>query len=255
MKPTLKLKPAKDDIFAMTASRKSDFEFNARVAAVFDDMLVRSIPFYLEQQAMIRELAKKFFIPGTNVYDLGCSTGTTLVNLGLELAGRAKRIIGYDNSEPMLVKAREKIRANELGDAVALECVDLNGSFPLSNASVVTLCWALQFIRPLQRTTLIRRIAKGVVDGGVLIVTEKVLTTSTDMNRLFIEAYYDYKRRNGYSNEEIAKKREALENVLVPYRIDENLELFQSAGFHAATFFQWYNFVGFLCVKQGRRHS
>ena len=258
MKPRLSLKTAahaKDDIFSATASRKSDFEFTARVAAVFDDMLVRSVPFYLEQQAMIRELAKKFFVPETNVYDLGCSTGTTLVNLGLEFAGRAKQIIGYDNAEPMLAKAREKMNANEMGDAVALKCVDLNGSFALDNASVVTMCWALQFIRPLQRARLIRRIARGMVDYGVLIVTEKVLTTSTDMNRLFIEVYYDYKRRNGYSEEEIAKKREALENVLVPYRIDENLELFQSAGFHAATFFQWYNFVGFLCVKQGPRRS
>ena len=239
----------KDDIFATTASRRSDFQFNARVAAVFDDMLVRSVPFYLEQQAMIRELATKFFLPGTNVYDLGCSTGTTLVNLGLEFAGRAKRIVGYDNSEPMLAKARRKMQANKLEGAVTLECVDLNDGFALDNASIVTLCWVLQFVRPLKRMKVIRRIAKGMVSNGALIVTEKVLTTSTDMNRLFIEVYYDYKRRNGYSDQEIAKKREALENVLVPYRIDENVELFRAAGFQAATFFQWYNFVGFLCVK------
>ena len=65
-----------------------------------------------------------------------------------------------------------------------------------------------------------------------------------------MELYYDFKRRNAYSDVEIAGKREALENVLVPYRIDENLALFRRNGFEIVeTFFQWYNFAGFLCVK------
>jgi hypothetical protein len=38
-------------------------------------------------------------------------------------------------------------------------------------------------------------------------------------NRDFIEYYYDYKRRNSYSEMEISQKREALENVLVPYKL------------------------------------
>ena len=47
------------------------------------------------------------------------------------------------------------------------------------------------------------------------------------------------------------RKREALENVLVPYRLDENVELFRRNGFELVeTFFQWFNFAGFLCVKK-----
>ncbi len=85
----------------------------------------------------------------------------------------------------------------------------------------------------------------------MLIVTEKVLTNNTHMNRFFIDFYYEFKRRNGYSESEILRKREALENVLVPYRIDENLEMFRRNGFAVAeTVFQWYNYVGFLCVKK-----
>ena len=65
--------------------------------------------------------------------------------------------------------------------------------------------------------------------------------------------YYDFKRRNGYSEDEILHKREALENVLVPYRADENVELFRHSGFQIVeTFFQWYNFCGFLCVKSAQ---
>ena len=86
------------------------------------------------------------------------------------------------------------------------------------------------------------------------MVTEKVLTNNTHTNRFFIEFYYDFKRKNGYSGEEIIRKREALENVLIPYRIEENLEMFRRNGFEIVeTFFQWYNFAGYLCVKKSSK--
>jgi len=89
-----------------------------------------------------------------------------------------------------------------------------------------------------------------MIDGGVLIVTDKVLSDDANMNRCFSDFYYDFKRRNNYSQEEISKKREALENVLISYRMDENFALFRRNGFSSVeTFFQWYNFAGFLCVK------
>jgi len=249
--PAKLLKRQKQDRIFQAKKRLGDFTFDEQTAGVFDDMLVRSVPFYLEQQAMIQELARKHVVPGTRVYDLGCSTGTTLINLAKDAGRQAKRLIGYDNAEPMLAKAREKIAAQGLDQLIQVAPADLNRLFALEKASFVTLCWTLQFVRPLQRVRTLRRIYEGLVDHGALIVMEKVLTNATDMNRLFIELYYDFKRRNGYTEQEIAKKREALENVLVPYRIDENLQLFRDAGFQlVSTFFQWYNFVGFLCIKK-----
>ncbi len=243
-----------DTIFAKTASRVSDFEFGPDVAAVFDDMLVRSVPFYLEQQAIVKELTKKFYIKGTNIYDLGCSTGTTLTNIGRDMKKTGKHLIGYDNSEPMISKAREKVSRIGLDGVVEIAYADLNGEVPMQNASVVTMCWTLQFIRPLMRDRLIRSIHHALVDNGILLVLEKILTNNTDTNRLFVELYYDFKRRNGYSDAEIGRKREALENVLVPYRIEENVQLFKRNGFQAVdTFFQWYNFAGFLCLKKNTR--
>ncbi len=243
----------RDAVFETETPRGSDFRFDADVAAVFDDMLVRSIPFYLEQQRMLLDVAEKFYIPGTVIYDLGCSTATTMISLAHKL-GRGVRLVGYDNSEPMLAKARKKIALAELSDQIEVRHGELSsgaGSLDLENASVVTMCWTLQFIRPLCRTPLIRRIYDGLRAGGALVITEKVLTNDSDMNRFFIDFYYDFKRRNGYSEQEILRKREALENVLIPYRVDENLELFRHGGFDIAeSFFQWYNFAGFLCVKK-----
>ncbi len=230
-----------------------DFEFNAEVAAVFDEMLAGSIPFYLEQQYMIQEIGKKFWVPGTDVYDLGCSTGTTLINLCREI-NKAAHFIGYDNSVPMLTQARKKIKEHKLGKRIRVRHHDLNENLKklsLKNASIVTMCWTLQFVRPLRRDNLVKHIFDGLVENGVLVVTEKVLTNSTHMNRFFIDFYYEFKRRNGYSHKEIQNKREALENVLIPYRIDENIEMFRRNGFEIVDlFFLWYNFAGFLCVKK-----
>jgi len=243
----------RDEVFSAPEKAAWDFEFNAEVAQAFDDMLERSVPFYQEQQRMIRTMSKSFWIPGTHVYDLGCSTGTTLEGLAGELGGTAQ-LTGYDNSQPMLEKARARLTKAGLSDRVTLAQADLNGdlsSLGLQNASIVTMCWTLQFIRPLRRDDLIRWIYKGLVNGGALILTEKILTNSSHVNRFFINYYYDLKRRNGYSETEIARKREALENVLVPYRLEENLELFQRNGFEVAdTFFQWFNFAGMICVKR-----
>ena len=243
----------KDEIFTRTDRRSSDFEFNREVAEVFDDMLLRSIPFYDEQQRMINQIAKTFWLKGTDIYDLGCSTGTTLINLCREIENSAQ-LFGYDNALPMLDRAKAKIKENGFSDRITVQFGDLNGevnSLVLQNASLVTLCWTLQFIRPLKRDPLIKWIYDGLVDNGVLVVTEKVLANSMQLDRFFIEFYYEFKSRNGYSKPEIARKREARENILVPYRIDENREMLRRNGFAIVEiFFQWYNFVGFICLKK-----
>jgi tRNA (cmo5U34)-methyltransferase len=243
---------SKDQVFAGSAARASDFEFNKEVADVFDDMLNRSVPYYREQQALMQQIARKFYVPGTCVYDLGCSTGVTLINMAKTL-GPNVHLIGYDYSKPMLEKAHANIAQAGLSEQIELRQGDFNDvldKMELQNASVVTLCWTLQFVRPLWRDRLVKWINQGTVAGGALVCMEKVLTNSSDMNRYFIDFYYEYKSKNGYSPEEILRKREALENVLVPYRTDENFELFRRNGYSTVeTCFQWFNFAGYLCVK------
>jgi tRNA (cmo5U34)-methyltransferase len=241
-----------DQVFLTAPAGSGDFEFNQAVADVFDDMLVRSIPMYREQQRMVHELATKSWIPGTNIYDLGCSTATTLLDLA-PVVGGSGQLVGFDNSLPMLERAQTKVRDRGLSEHIQLEYADLNAPLEptrFRKASVIILCWTLQFIRPINRSGLIRTIYRALVDGGVLIVTEKIVSGHTKTNALFRGLYYDFKKRNHYSAQEIQRKREALENVLIPYRADENLELFRANGFERSEpFFQWYNFAGYLCLK------
>lgn len=242
---------ARDEVFAQKQQIVSDFKFGANVAQVFDDMLVRSVPFYLETQRMLGELAAEFAVPDTNIYDLGCSTCTTFLNFHQYLPPEEQYgLIGIDNSEAMLDKARSKLQEHAFPRPVDLQVADLNKTVQVQNASVVVLNLTLQFVRPLNRARLIQDIYSGLCEGGVLLLVEKVLGDCSLTNRLFIKNYYDFKQRNGYSQLEIAQKREALENVLIPYHVNENYDLLRREGFSQIdVFFKWYNFCGFLAVK------
>jgi tRNA (cmo5U34)-methyltransferase len=239
---------AKDDIFSQPQSA-ADFKFGKNVAAVFDDMVERSVPFYHEMQRMVAELAADFAVEDSNLYDLGCSTGTTLFQLDDVLPPGVK-FIGVDNAPDMLDRCRAKLAERSFRHDHTLVCVDLNQEARIENASVVILMLTLQFIRPLHRERLIKSIWQGLNENGCLIVVEKVLGEDSVFNRIFIKHYYDLKKRQGYSELEIAQKREALENVLIPYKLLENRELFLRTGFrYCDVFFKWYNFCGMVAVK------
>jgi tRNA (cmo5U34)-methyltransferase len=245
----------KDKIFAEKTQAVGDFNFDAKTAEVFEDMLERSIPLYRELQRMLGELAADSAVNGTNVYDLGCSDGITLKTLSsaIKAAGKQVRFIGVDYSQAMLDKAALRFAGRGDGDKPTLVLGDLNEGCKIENASVVVLNLTLQFVRPLFRDRVVSAICDGLNENGCLILVEKVLGNDSLFNRLFIKFYYDMKRRNSYSETEIAQKREALENVLIPYRIDENFELLKRNGFGSVdVFFKWYNFAGLVGVKTGR---
>jgi len=240
----------KDTLFTKRKNNTMNFDFGKETAEVFDDMLDRSIPLYAELQRMIGEIASEFSQEGTNIYDLGCSTGITLATVDRVVKKKVK-LVGVDYSEPMLAKCRERFKKYGISNDNELVCRDLNkGAGIINNASVVILNLTLQFVRPLHRDNLIRDIYNGLNKKGCLILIEKVLGNDSMFNQVFIKFYHDMKKRQGYSDMEIAQKREALENVLIPYRLDENKQLLVRNGFTSMdVFYKWYNFCGVAAVK------
>ena len=238
----------RDTLFVTKEADAGGFNFGEKTAEVFDDMLDRSIPHYAELQRMIGELAREFAQPGSTIYDLGCSTGITMATL-MKMVDGDVHFIGLDNSEAMLERARHRL--SQQSDARwSLHYADLNQGYAFASASVMVVNLVLQFVRPLYRDTLVRNLHAGLQEGGCLILVEKVLGNDSLFNRTFIKLYYDLKQRNGYSTMEIAKKREELENVLIPYRVEENYELLKRGGFsHVDMFFKWYNFCGMIAFK------
>jgi tRNA (cmo5U34)-methyltransferase len=238
---------AEDRLFESPAT--GDFRFDSQTAAVFDDMIHRSVPLYDEMQRMTGEIAADFARPGTHLFDLGCATGASLLELD-PLLDVEVAFYGIDSSEEMLEKARQRLAASGTGRSMHLIQADLHRTQVVENASVVIMNLTLQFIRPLYREQVVRNVYEGLNEQGCLILIEKLTLGDSLFNRLFIRYYYDMKKRQGYSDVEISNKREALENVLIPYRPEENRELLLQAGFkHVEEFFRWYNFSGVLAVK------
>ena len=241
----------KDQLFADARARNEDFTFGKDTAAVFDDMLDRSVPFYSEIQRMIGELAADFAMDVSAIYDLGCSSANTFLAVGEMLRPELDvRFVGLVSSEDMISKADQKLTATRFPWPYTLKHLDLNDGLQMENASVALMVLTLQFVRPLNREALVSSVYRGLNHNGCFLLVEKILGEDSVFNRLFIKYYYDLKKQHGYSEMEIAKKREALENVLIPYRLEENKRLLRHVGFqHVDVFFKWYNFCGIIAIK------
>jgi tRNA (cmo5U34)-methyltransferase len=173
-----------------------------------------------------------------------------MISLAARLKGKDVRITGVDSSSAMLKQASERLDRAGLKGSCTLEKHELEKDFSMTDASAVFLVLTLQFVRPPNREAVIRRIYEALNPGGCLIFVEKILGADSATGRMYIDFYHDFKKRNGYSDLEIAGKREALENVLIPYTAAENISLLRQSGFPVVdTFFQWYNFAGFVAVK------
>lgn len=238
----------KDKIFHV-ASIDEDFTFSERVVEVFDDMLDRSVPYYHEVIRATAELLSKILKDDDRVVDLGCATGTTLLEFCRLIDNNSLRYIGIDNSQAMLEKGRLKAELytkEKKIDFLEQDIVDIN----LPGTGAFILNYTLQFIRPVQREEFLYTIYNNLRPGGILILSEKTISHDHLLNRAFIEIYHRYKRQKGYSELEIARKREALENVLIPFSIEENRGILEKAGFSSVeSYFQWFNFVSIAAVK------
>lgn len=233
-----------DKVFDKPIEKK--FEFDQAVASVFDDMLSRSVPFYDEVRKLVISLILAEQADGKKVLDLGSSTAKFLIDLYSKMDTKM-HLKGLDNSQAMLDRAQQKCQA--FGADIDLEFADMI-EYPFGGEDIVVANYTLQFIRPMQRTELVKKIYDGLNDDGMFIFSEKVVFEDKKLDKQIIDIYYDYKKEQGYSEYEIAQKREALENVLIPFTIEENIQMCKQAGFtQISTVFQWANFVTFVVKK------
>ncbi len=233
-----------DKIFTEKIEKK--FEFDEAVASVFDDMLSRSVPFYDEVRKLVISLILAEQEEGKKVLDLGSSTAKFLLDLHSKM-DTGMKLKGLDNSQAMLDRAEQKCQA--FGANIELELADML-SYEYHEEDVIVANYTLQFIRPMQRVELIKKLYNGLKDDGIFIFSEKVVFKDKKLDKDLIDVYYDYKKEQGYSEYEIAQKREALENVLIPFTIEENIQMCKDVGFRSVdTIFQWANFVTFVAKK------
>lgn len=227
------------------------WKFNEDVTEVFDDMLKRSIPQYDIMRESVTALALPFVRknPNYTIVDLGCSRGEAIASL-VDTVGVGARYILCDVSEPMLQVCEERFsRWIEDGFMRVLN-LDLRTDYPACNSSVTMAILTIQFTPIEHRHKIIQNIYDNLVEDGAFIMVEKVLGSQAVLNEIMVETYYDLKKRNKYTQEQIDRKRLSLEGVLVPVTANWNIELMKSAGFKVVDcFWRWMNFAGWIAIK------
>lgn len=233
----------KDEIFK--TPQDTQFDFNDDVVSVFDDMLVRSVPFYETLSKLQIELISRLGAKNSSALDLGSSTGTFLISLWQRR--KDMRLKGIDSSKAMIKNAKQKKRAIKADIKFVCEKIE---NFNDKNIDFIISNYTLQFIRPAKRQDLVSKIYKSLQKGGSFILSEKIVSKNKKLSKQMIEIYHNYKKQQGYSDYEIATKRKALENVLVPYTDKENQQMLLRSGFkHVEVIFRWNNFASYLAIK------
>jgi tRNA (cmo5U34)-methyltransferase len=246
----------KDQVFACKKDKVKPFEFNKEVADVFDNMLLRSVPLYVQSIERQAQFASLYYQESSRIYDLGCSHG----NLGILILEQFNKkrfstsspfsMVGVDNSMPMIKKYFKRLGNCDNGGQIELVCGFLE-DIKIKNASVVLINLTLQFLDIKKRDDLIKKIYKGLNHNGILLLTEKIIHSSKLIDNIQTQFYKKFKIENGYSRLEISQKRDALEKVLVPDTIETHEKRILKAGFkHFDVWLKWFNFASMIAIKQ-----
>ncbi|MEH6608852.1 MAG: carboxy-S-adenosyl-L-methionine synthase CmoA [Halioglobus sp.] len=239
----------RDTLYAEPLADPGLFVFDDKVASVFPNMIKRSVPGYPTIVAMTGLLAARYATAGSNLYDLGCSLGASSLAMRQNLQVPDCTIVGVDTSQPMLQRCRNIIDTDTHDTPVELICKPLQ-EVDITNASVVVLNFTLQFVEQAQRDHVIRNIYQGLRPGGIMVLSEKVVFEDPHLDQLNIDLHHEFKRANGYSDLEIAQKRDSIEDVLVPETLKEHRQRMSQAGFSSCdVWFQCFNFASLVALK------
>lgn len=238
---------SKDSLFATQDSSIGSFKFDQRVAAVFQDMISRSVPGYAQILSLLPSLVRQLRQDQANYYDLGCSLGAGMLAMAQGLDARSS-IIGVDTSSEMLTGAKTALAEFEDHDYKllcqnALDC-------EINQAAIVLMNFTLQFIELEQREQMVAAVFGGLNQGGAFILSEKVKFEDVATNETLIDIHHQFKSDQGYSDLEIARKRDAIENVLIPETLQAHTDRLTKAGFRIVTpWIQNLQFVSILAIK------
>jgi tRNA (cmo5U34)-methyltransferase len=240
---------SEDRLFAETSADPGSFEFNDEVADVFPDMLRRSIPGYAASIDAIGTLAARYVQPSTNCYDLGCSLGASTLAIRRNIKVPGCQIIAVDLAPAMISRCRELIAADASAVPVSVVEEDVRRT-EIEQASMVVMNYTLQFLSVSERDAMIGRVFDGLVDGGIFVLSEKVVDEDDEVEALLTQMHHEFKRCNAYSELEISRKRTAIENVLVPESIPTHRQRLMNAGFgHVGVWLRHFNFVSIIATK------
>ena len=221
---------------------KNNWTFSNGVAEVFDDHVKNSVPLYDLFQNQIASMSVFFSQQNTKIIDIGTSTGSLISKISEHNYHRNIEFIGIDIEKEMIDVCKKKSSNITFFTADAID-------FDYTNSSVITSMLSLQFIEVQKRKILLNKIYNELNDGGALFIIEKVRTSIPEINDMYNDLYYDFKRES-FSSDEIFDKNQSLRGVMKPITMNENIEILKSAGFKKIdVFMKIDNFMGILAIK------
>ncbi len=238
-----------DRIYSQYRRQISDFVFDDKVAGVFNDMIQRSVPGYATVIAMTKVIAEQYAAENSNCYDLGCSLGASTLAMRRGIDKKNCRIIAVDNSKAMVNKCRDIVLADNSDvpvEVIQSDILDVD----LKNASIVVMNYTLQFLSLAMRDEMIQKIYDAMLQGGVLVLSEKITYEDRQEDQFQIDMHHNFKKLYGYSDLEISQKRKSLENVLIPDTLETHRKRLAKAGFkNCRIWFKCFNFISLAAFK------
>lgn len=223
--------------------------FDDDVTLCFDDMLSRSIPGYLNMREMIELIVSDFISNGDKkILDIGSSIGGSiepyLVN------DLNNKYVCIDSSSSMMKAFQNTYRQYILDDKIVAHCVPIENYIWEDCFDVIQSVLTLQFVDPSKRQSILSSIYKHLNENGIFILVEKIVLDNQELCEFFTETYHRYKKANGYDQEQINSKKEALKTVLIPYTQTQNIQLMKEAGFKKVEcFWRCLTFAGYIAMK------
>lgn len=230
------------------------FEFDEDVSRIFPDMAIRSIPMYSEVHRMhVSMLRSVFEQEQVSVLDVGASRGGFFREVCNQFQVPPKTgrkgwdFIAVDSSIEML-----RLLHVEMPWVATFNSFAQSLPVLTDKADVICLFYVLQFIEhDDEKIQVLSWAAESLKPGGILLLGQKDVVAPGYEER-FREEYFRFRRRNGYTQEEIDAKTAALKNAMWPSSPAWLHDMCLLAGF--ADYMEtsrWLQFSTSMCVKGG----
>lgn len=227
----------------MSNLEKYNWRFDEEITKQFDSHVVKSVPLYGLFHKNIIELSGFFAQIGSNIVDIGTSTGTLIAELHEKNKHRKINSYGIDIEKSMIEECEARYGQDikfELSDAL---------DYNYTNASIVASVLSFQFMEKQNRVRTLKKIYEEMNSDGVFFLVEKVKTEILDIHDAYGDIYYDFKRES-LTDEEILDKNSSLRGVMKPITLNDNMNNLRMAGFDKIdVFMKFNNFVGILAIK------
>ncbi len=226
------------------------WEFNSNVAEHFDVHIEKSIPLYSERHNLILDILETLMEKKTKkwiITDIGCSTGILTEKISKKF--HDKNILFYNiDSEPSMIEIAKQ-RKYSSNHKIFWYNKSIE-SFPLPRSDIVICYYVMHFIPKKKRQIIIHQTYTNLNKNGIFIFFEKIQYKDPITTKWHNQLLFRFKKRKGFTDEEIINKEKSLKGILIPNTTEENFSLLKKAGFkNYSIILRYLNFEGILAIK------